>query len=77
LGRNPCNGIRFEISKKPKRLDYLMMASAAEYNAYAKDVLAPQMDPKILKQLQDIENNDFDNPKYSELLLNIITPNMY
>jgi proline iminopeptidase len=46
-----------------------MMASAAEYNAYAKDVLAPQMDPKILKQLQDIEkNNDFDNPKYSELL---------
>ncbi|MFV5689451.1 proline iminopeptidase-family hydrolase [Flavobacterium sp. ZT3R25] len=46
-----------------------MMASAKEYNAYAKDVLAPQMDPKILKQLQDIEkNNDFDNPKYSELL---------
>jgi hypothetical protein len=26
------------------------------------------MDPKILKQLQDIENNNFDNPKYSELL---------
>jgi proline iminopeptidase len=46
-----------------------MMASIPEYNAYAKDVLAPQMDPKILKQLQDIEkNNDFDNPKYSELL---------
>jgi proline iminopeptidase len=46
-----------------------MMASIPEYNAYAKEVLAPQMDPKILKQLQDIEkNNDFDNPKYSELL---------
>jgi proline iminopeptidase len=46
-----------------------MMASAKEYNTYAKDVLAPQMDPKILKQLQDIEkNNDFENPKYSELL---------
>jgi proline iminopeptidase len=44
-----------------------MMASAAEYNAYAKDVLAPQMDPKILKQLQDIENNRF-LIKYSELL---------
>ncbi len=46
-----------------------MMASIPEYNAYAKEVLAPQMDPIILKQLQDIEkNNDFDNPKYSELL---------
>jgi hypothetical protein len=30
-----------------------------------------------IQQLQDIENNDFDNPKYSELLLNIITRNMY
>ena len=46
-----------------------MMASAPEYNKYAKEVLVPQMDPKILKQLQDIEkNNDFANPKYSELL---------
>ncbi|MGZ9675608.1 proline iminopeptidase-family hydrolase [Flavobacterium sp. GNP001] len=46
-----------------------MMASAAEYNAYAKNVLAPQLEPSILKQLQDLEkNNDFDNPKYSELL---------
>lgn len=46
-----------------------MMTSIPEYNAYAQKVLGPQMDPKILKQLQDIEkNNDFDNPKYSELL---------
>jgi proline iminopeptidase len=26
------------------------------------------MDPKILKELQMEKNNDFDNPKYSELL---------
>jgi proline iminopeptidase len=27
------------------------------------------MDPTILKELQEMEkNNDFDNPKYSELL---------
>lgn len=46
-----------------------MMASIPEYNKYAQEVLAPQMDPKILKQLQDIEiKEDFDNPKYSELL---------
>jgi proline iminopeptidase len=46
-----------------------MMASVPEYNAYAKEVLAPQMDPVVLKQLQEIEkNNDFDNPKYSKLL---------
>ena len=29
-----------------------MMASIPEYNAYAQKVLGPQMDPKILKQLQ-------------------------
>ncbi|MBC7606383.1 MAG: proline iminopeptidase-family hydrolase [Burkholderiales bacterium] len=46
-----------------------MMASAPEYNKYAAEVLGPQMDPVILKQIQDIEkNNDFANPKYSELL---------
>jgi hypothetical protein len=45
-----------------------MMASIPEYNAYAQEVLAPQMDPTILKELQEMEkNNDFDNPKYSEL----------
>jgi hypothetical protein len=32
---------------------------------------------EILKQLQDIERNSFDNPKYGELLLNITTPNMF
>lgn len=46
-----------------------MMASAPEYNKYAQEVLGPKMDPKILKQVLDIEkNNDFSNPKYSELL---------
>lgn len=46
-----------------------MMASAPAYNKYAEEVLGPQMDPKILKQIQDIEkNNDFANPKYNELL---------
>ena len=47
-----------------------MMASAPEYNKYATDVLGPKMDPKIYKQIMDIEkNNDFKNPKYSKLLL--------
>jgi proline iminopeptidase len=46
-----------------------MMASIPEYNQYAKEVLAPQMNPEVLKQLQEIEkNNDFENPKYNELL---------
>ena len=47
-----------------------MMASIPEYNKYAQTVLGPQMDPKILKQIQEIEkNNDFSNPKYNELLM--------
>lgn len=46
-----------------------MMASAPEYNKYAQDILGPKMDPKILKQILDMEkNNDFSNPKYEELL---------
>ncbi len=46
-----------------------MMASAPAYNKYAQDVLGPKMVPKILKEIQTIEkNNDFKNPRYSELL---------
>ncbi|WP_016990627.1 proline iminopeptidase-family hydrolase [Flavobacterium sp. ACAM 123] len=46
-----------------------MMASIPEYNTYAQEVLAPQMDSTILKELQEMEkNDDFDNPKYIELL---------
>lgn len=46
-----------------------MMASAPAYNKYAEEVLGPQMDPKILKEIKDMEkNNDFANPRYNELL---------
>lgn len=47
-----------------------MMASAPEYTKYAYEVLGPQMDPKVLKEIMDMEkNNDFSNPRYSELLM--------
>ena len=47
-----------------------MMASAPAYTKYANEVLGPQMDPNILKEIMDMEaNNDFDNPRYSELLM--------
>jgi proline iminopeptidase len=48
-----------------------MMASAPVYNKYAEEVLGPQLEPKILAQLQEFEKNkDYSNPKYMELLLN-------
>ena len=48
-----------------------MVASAPAYTKYANEVLGPQMDPEVLKEIMDIEaNNDFDNPRYSELLMN-------
>lgn len=48
-----------------------MMASAPAYTKYANEVLGPQMDPNVLKEIMDMEaNNDFSNPKYSELLMN-------
>ena len=46
-----------------------MMASAVDYSNYAKNVLAIQMDPKILDTIRAIEaKGDFSDPKYMELL---------
>lgn len=46
-----------------------MMASAVDYGKYAENVLAGQMDPKVLDTIRGIEaSGDFSNPKYMELL---------
>lgn len=51
-----------------------MVASAPEYGKYADEVLAKQMDPKILAEVRAIEaKKDFSNPRYMELLM----PNFY
>jgi len=51
-----------------------MMASVPAYNKYAEEVLAPQMDPDVLKRIKEIEaNGDFANPDYMGLLM----PNFY
>lgn len=47
-----------------------MMSNVPEYNRYADEVLGPQMDPDVLKELQGLEaRNDFGNPRYMELLM--------
>lgn len=47
-----------------------MMASIPAYNEYSKNVLQPQMDPAVLKEILDYEAaGDFENPRYMELLL--------
>lgn len=47
-----------------------MMCSCPDYGKYAQDVLAKQMDPKVLDTIRTIEaNKDFENPKYFELLM--------
>ncbi|HKC35838.1 MAG TPA: proline iminopeptidase-family hydrolase [Chitinophagaceae bacterium] len=51
-----------------------MMASCPEYGKYAEEVLAKQMDPKVLAEVKAIEaKGDFNNPRYMELL----RPNFY
>jgi len=51
-----------------------MMASCPEYGKYADEVLAKQMDPKVLAEIRAIEaKGDFSNPRYMELLI----PNFY
>ncbi len=47
-----------------------MVASAPEYGKYAQEVLAPQFDPAVLKEIRTMEaNRDFANPRYMELLI--------
>lgn len=51
-----------------------MMASAPDYGKYAVEVLAKQMDPKVLARIRAIEaKSDFSNPEYMGLLM----PNFY
>lgn len=51
-----------------------MMSSCPLYGKYAEDVLAKQLDPKVLDTIRTLEKNkDFENPKYMQLLL----PNFY
>ena len=51
-----------------------MMSSCPDYGKYADEVLAKQMDAKVLDTIRAIEaKKDFGNPKYMELL----TPNFY
>ncbi len=48
-----------------------MMSSIPEYNAYAQEVLGPQMDPEVYKEIKAMEEaEDFTNPHYGELLFN-------
>jgi proline iminopeptidase len=47
-----------------------MMSSIPAYNAYARDVLMPEMDPDALAAIMAFEAaGDTDNPRYDELLL--------
>ena len=51
-----------------------MMASCPDYGKYADEVLAKQMDPKVLAEVKALEaRGDFSNPRYMELLM----PNFY
>ncbi len=46
-----------------------MMSSVPDYNAYAENVLGPQLDPEVLAEIKDLEaRKDFGNPRYTELI---------
>ena len=46
-----------------------MMASIPDYNVYANEVLGPQLDPLVLKEIKELENaQDYGNPRYTELV---------
>jgi len=46
-----------------------MMASIPDYVTYANDVLGPQLDPKVLKEIKELEaKEEYTNPRYLELI---------
>lgn len=46
-----------------------MVSSIPDYVAYANEVLGPQLDPEVLKKINELEaNNEFSNPEYMELV---------
>jgi proline iminopeptidase len=51
-----------------------MMMSIPDYNRYAENVLAKQMDPALVAEIKAMEaRGDYDNPRYMEILI----PNFY
>ncbi|TFW33642.1 proline iminopeptidase-family hydrolase [Massilia horti] len=51
-----------------------MMMSVPAYNQYAEKVLQPQMDPKALAEIRQLEKEEkYEDPRYMELLM----PNFY
>jgi proline iminopeptidase len=47
-----------------------MMSSAPLYNAYANDVLMPEMDQDVLAEIKRLESSsETDDPRYEELLM--------
>ncbi|MGF7215228.1 proline iminopeptidase [Spirosoma lacussanchae] len=51
-----------------------MMASCPDYGRYADEVLAKQMDPAVVKEVNELEaKGQYTNPRYMELLM----PNFY
>jgi len=48
-----------------------MVPSIPAYNRYAREVLIPAMDPKVLAEIQSLEAaGKYEDPRYEELLLN-------
>ncbi|MFK5856388.1 MAG: proline iminopeptidase-family hydrolase [Bacteroidota bacterium] len=46
-----------------------MMSSIPDYADYASNVLGPQLNPKVLAKIKELEaNGDFSNPRYLELI---------
>jgi proline iminopeptidase len=47
-----------------------MVSDVGHYNRYAREVLGPQMDPDVYREILALEDaKDFENPRYEELLM--------
>ncbi|MGB1307811.1 MAG: proline iminopeptidase-family hydrolase [Oceanihabitans sp.] len=47
-----------------------MVASIPEYQKYSDEVLAPKLDPEVLKEIMSFENmEDYSNPRYLDLIV--------
>lgn len=65
--------LKYQVNLKGLIISNMMM-SCPEYGKYAKEILGPMMSSEVLTEIIELEEkNDFDNPRYMELLI----PNFY
>ena len=76
MGWDSGNAICLKYQQNLKGLIVSNMVPSIRLSKYSDNVLAPKLDPDVLKEIMKYEKlEDYSNPRYMELLMIIITQN--